>query len=139
MRQSCLSQKTWFSMEAHLQFLRSPLNSWYRNKSRSGLKFWFPISVGLARKMRQSLTGNFHSLSQKMWHFVNNSKYRQIIYHFEDIREPVNISRISCCNSLPLGRKMVGNPLPSWENVLKFRWVSLGTKGTSLQSLECWV
>ena len=63
----------------------------------------------------------------------------QIIYHFEDLREPDNISRVLCCNSPLFGSKMVEKSQPSLENMLKLWRVSSETKGTSLKPLGCWV
>ena len=49
----------WFSMRACLPILRLPLNLWHRKEFESGLRSWFQVLVGLARKTRQILTVNF--------------------------------------------------------------------------------
>ena len=69
-------------METRLLILRLPLDSWHQNKSESDIESWFWVLVDSACKTRQTLTDIFHSLFQKMWVFANDTKHRQIIYHF---------------------------------------------------------
>ena len=73
----------WFLMEARLSILRPSLDLWRWNKSENGLKFKFWVSVGLARKTRQSLIGNYHSLPREKWFFTNCIKPKHIIYQIE--------------------------------------------------------
>ena len=70
--------------------------------------------------------------------FTNNTKHRQYIYHFEDLKEPDYILKVLCWDSQPFGQKIVRKARPSWENVPKIRRVSLVTRGTTLKGLERW-
>ena len=55
----------WFSTEAHLPILRTLLDLWHRNESKSGLGSWFRVLVDTAHKTRQTLTINFTDYIKK--------------------------------------------------------------------------
>ena len=131
--------KNRFSMESCLSILRLSLDSWCRNMFKSGLKFWFRVSIGLTRKTRQTLIGNFHSWSKKMWIFCKRHQTWVNYILLESIFFIMSTnSRSLPQNKAPFGWDSLANLLIVWKYVPTIQAFSLEIEGTILKKELRW-